>query len=163
MDALNPFQGVFLISRHFGFVAAGVASAALTLTALGATTASAAPSAADCGGNANHMRVVQAIDVSASGKSLIGQNTKFDPCGYDDGVFIPVGKPKNFKFARGAKAFLLNRASGQEVSVADLLQRVHLCKGNPGAVQYPASCRNQYVITVNRSGAITTIAQRWRP
>ncbi|MGC0312326.1 hypothetical protein [Kitasatospora acidiphila] len=150
------------MSRHFGFVAAGVASAALALTAFGATAASAAPSAADCGGNPYHLRVLQAIDVSASGKSLIAENTKYT-CGDDDGQFIPVGKPRKFTFAPGAKAFLLNRVHQQQVSVTDLLQRVHACKTNPGAVQYPASCRSQYVITVNKTGSITTIAQRYQP
>ncbi|MDH6130097.1 hypothetical protein [Kitasatospora sp. GP82] len=161
--------------RHLGLAAASVASATLTLTAFGATAASAAPqatragsavsaapSAADCGGNPYHLRVLQAIDASPSGKSLTAQNTKYS-CGDDDGYFTPVGKPRKFAFAPGAKATLLNGIHSQKVSLTDLLQRVHACKTNSHAVNWPASCNSQYVITVNKAGAITTIAQRYHP
>lgn len=161
--------------RHLGFAAAGVASAALTLTALGTTTASAAPQparsggtisagapTADCGGNPYHLRVLQAIDASPSGRSLTARNTKYF-CGFDDGYFAPVGKPTKFHFAPGAKATLLNGVHEEKVSLTDLLRRVHTCKSNRSAVHWPSSCNNQYVITVNKAGAITTIAQRYHP
>jgi hypothetical protein len=151
-----------MMNRHFGLAAAGVASAALTLTMLGATAASAAPAEGNCGGNPYHLRVLQAVDASAAGRSLTAQNTKY-VCGDDDGQFIPVGKAKKFTFAPGVKATLLNRSRPQAVSLTDLLRRVHLCRGNPGAVPYPGSCRSQYVITVNKTGAITSIAQRYQP
>ncbi|MGK4584022.1 hypothetical protein [Kitasatospora sp. HPMI-4] len=162
-------------NRHFGFAAVGVASAALTLTAFGATAASAAPQAAhsgstisageptaDCGGNPYHLRVLQAIDASPAGKSLTAQNTKYF-CGDDDGYFAPVGKAKRFHFAPGAKATLLNGIHQEKVSLTDLLRRVHACKSNGNAVHWPSSCNSQYVITVNKAGAITTISQRYHP
>ncbi|MFB7666427.1 hypothetical protein ACFC1R_21155 [Kitasatospora sp. NPDC056138] len=161
--------------RHIGSAAVGVASATLILTAFGATAASAAPqaaraggavsaapSAADCGGNPNHLRILQAIDASPSGRSLTAQETKYS-CGDDDGQFTPVGKPKKFTFAPGAKATLLNGIHQRQVSLADLLGRVHTCKSSSGAVHYPASCNRQYGITVDKTGAITAIAQRYHP
>lgn len=106
--------------RHLT-VTVGLACAALTLTAAGSAVASPLPQTTsvgstssvaeptrDCTANAAGIRVLQVIDASASHRRLTAQDTKFICGGDDDGYFKPVGKAKQFAFAPGANASLLN-------------------------------------------------------
>ncbi|WP_329569554.1 hypothetical protein [Kitasatospora sp. NBC_01266] len=125
---------------------------------------------ADCTANANHPgHTVINATVGWADPDRIGANATKFVCGPDvpnDGYYQPVNQNSSYTFAPGATAHLVGQYAsegGMNVSIDTLLTHiVHCTTNNPTG--NPSPCYgNNYDITVDGSGRITSISELYHP
>ncbi|WP_327068417.1 hypothetical protein [Kitasatospora sp. NBC_01302] len=125
----------------------------------------------DCTAAANHPghKVINAT-VAWGDPNRIGANATTFVCGPDvpnDGYYQAVAPNTGYTFAPGAKATLLGRYVSTDpstaVSITDLLTHINQCVQHPGADGPHLCYGNNYDITVNGAGQITTITELYHP
>ncbi|WP_329582737.1 hypothetical protein OG500_22135 [Kitasatospora sp. NBC_01250] len=134
-------------------------------------TAAAPTPGSDCTAAANHPghKVINAT-VAWGDPNRIGANATTFVCGPDvpnDGYYQAVAPNTGYTFAPGAKATLLGRYVSTDpstaVSITDLLTHINQCVQHPGADGPHLCYGNNYDITVNGAGQITTITELYHP
>ncbi|KQV17554.1 MULTISPECIES: hypothetical protein [unclassified Kitasatospora] len=158
------------------------ATATATASATATPTASAKPSApaasksatkagatpADCKANAAQVgRVIEAAEVGyATHVWMKAKETKF-VCGPDvpgESYFEGTGAVKVFEFSNDVKTYVLADLKEKQLPLNDFMARAELCLTNRTAVQPPYNCYgNQFAVTVDSAGKISTIHQMFRP
>lgn len=134
-------------------------------------TAAAPTPGSDCTAAANHPghKVINAT-VAWGDPNRIGANATKFVCGPDvpnDGYYQAVAPNTGYTFAPDAKATLLGRYISTDpstaVSITDLLTHINQCVQNPGADGPHLCYGNNYDVTVNGAGQITTITELYHP
>ncbi|WP_457032023.1 hypothetical protein [Kitasatospora sp. P5_F3] len=151
------------------------ASASPSVTATVKPTASASRSAtkagatpADCKADAAQVgRVIEAAEVGyATHVWMKAKETKF-VCGPDvpgESYFEGTGAVKVFEFSNEVKTYVLADLKEKQIPLNDFMARAELCLTNRTAVQPPYNCYgNQFTVTVDQAGKISTIHQMYRP